>query len=371
MKFIFIFILVIFLLANFYVFQRIWVLIPPSKIGYGILIAFAILVNISLFIFFIFGNQLSMGIASFFYTVGTSWIFIFLYLFILTLIKDLIRLTRLVPSDLFTHYTRENWVGLCFAIVFVFLLMFCGYLKYRWKVKVELPVSVEKVMEKRDSLRIVAISDLHLGYSIGVPELQEWIEFINAEEPDIVLIAGDIIDNSIRPLKEQNMAQYFKHIKAPLGVYACVGNHEYISGYKESAEFMNAAGIRLLQDEVALVDSSFYVIGRDDRMNPDRKPISELVAGIDRSKPIILLDHQPYHLEEAEANKIDLQISGHTHKGQVWPISLITNMLYEKSHGYLKKGDTNIYVSSGIGIWGGKFRIGTQSEYVVINMKQE
>ena len=99
--------------------------------------------------------------------------------------------------------------------------------------------------------------------------------------------------------------------------------------------------------------------------------MNELVAGLDHTKPIIMLDHQPYHLEEAEANGIDIQISGHTHQGQVWPISMITKKLYERDHGFVKKGNANIYVSSGIGLWGGKFRIGTQSEYVVIDVNKK
>jgi len=363
-------VLIVFLLANFYVFQRIWVLMPPSRIGQILLIAFAAIAILSLFVFFIFGDNMSTGVASVFYTIGTSWIFIFLYFFILTVLKDLVRLSRLVPSDLFNHYTRDNWMGVCFAVGFITLLMVCGYLKYQWKVRVEVPVVTEKVMQKRDSLRIVAISDLHLGYTIGKSELLQWIDLINKENPDMVLIAGDIIDNSVRPLNEDNLAQYFKNIKAPLGVYACLGNHEYISGIKESTDFINRTGIRLLKDESVLVDSCVYVVGRDDRMNPGRKPLSELVSSLDKSRPIILLDHQPYNLEESEANGIDFQFSGHTHNGQVWPISLITKMLYEDSHGYIKKGNTNVYVSSGIGIWGGKFRIGTQSEYVVIDIKQ-
>jgi predicted MPP superfamily phosphohydrolase len=83
---------------------------------------------------------------------------------------------------------------------------------------------------------------------------------------------------------------------------------------------------------------------------------------------IILLDHQPYHLEEAEQNGVDLQLSGHTHRGQIFPINLVTDRVYEKSHGYLRKGNSHIYVTSGIGLWGGKFRIGTQSEYLVMEM---
>ncbi|MFR9165377.1 MAG: metallophosphoesterase [Dysgonomonas sp.] len=340
---------------------------PPSIIGRIILIAFAVISVSSIFVYFLLGEYLPVGVTTVFHNIGLSWFFIFLYFLMLALLKDFIRILHIVPSGTFNHYTRDNWAGLILAVGFVAMLMVCGYLKYNWKVRMDIPVTIEKKIDKKDSLRIVAISDMHLGYGIGKKELLQWIDLINKENPDIVLIAGDIIDNSVRPLRENRLEQYFKNIKAP--IYTCLGNHEYISGLNESIRFIEDAGINLLRDNAVLVDSSFYVIGRDDKTNPDRKPLSELVNGIDKTKPVILLDHQPYNLEEAEQNGIDLQFSGHTHSGQVWPISLITDMIYEDSHGYKKKGNTNVYVSSGIGIWGGKFRIGTQSEYIVFNIK--
>jgi predicted MPP superfamily phosphohydrolase len=92
------------------------------------------------------------------------------------------------------------------------------------------------------------------------------------------------------------------------------------------------------------------------------------MASIDTAKPVILLDHQPVNLKETEENRVDLQLSGHTHNGQVWPFSQVIALLFEHPYGYLKKGAAHIYVTSGLGIWGGKFRVGSQSEYVVIHL---
>lgn len=374
----FVIVFIVYLLANFYVFHHIWIAMPPTTIGRAILISFAIIAVSSFFISFLFGNSMPIWLTSALYKIGTAWLFIMMYFFIVMAVKDLFGLTNklfhFMPGDAITRYTKENWVGFGFMVGFIALVMVCGYLKYQWKVRVELPIQTYKTMGDSISskpLRIVGISDLHLGYGISKDEFEKWIEIINAENPDIVLIAGDIIDNSVRPLNEENYAESFSKIKAPLGIYTCLGNHEYISGLKESLDFLDKAGIRVLRDEVALVDSGFYIIGRDDRSNPERKPLKDLVENLDRSKPIFMLDHQPYQLEEAEANGIDFQLSGHTHQGQVWPISMITKRLYEKDHGFIKKGNTNIYVSSGIGIWGGKFRIGTQSEYVVVDINKE
>ena len=210
--------------------------------------------------------------------------------------------------------------------------------------------------------RVVMLSDLHLGYHNPRKELARWVDMINAEQPDFILIAGDIIDGSIRPLLEERMAEEFHRLKAP--VYACLGNHEFYAGHPEAKEFYKDAGIHLLIDEATVIDSSIVIIGRDDCTNMRRKPIKDLVSSFHENYTIVL-DHQPYNLDRAEAASVDFQLSGHTHRGQVWPISWITDHIYECSWGYHQRGLTQFYISSGIGIWGGKFRIGTQSEYIV------
>jgi Predicted phosphohydrolases len=183
-------------------------------------------------------------------------------------------------------------------------------------------------------------------------------------------LAGDVSDRSIIPVMNQHMDEEFRQIKAKYGVFAINGNHEHFSETPNAtANYLKKAGINVLIDEVALVDSSFYIIGREDHIVRNRKPLDQLVKGLDPSKPRILLDHQPFHLYDAENNGIDLQISGHTHNGQFFPGNLIVKRMYEMGHGYLKRGKTHYYVSSGLGIWGPQYRIGTQSELVVVNLK--
>jgi predicted MPP superfamily phosphohydrolase len=231
--------------------------------------------------------------------------------------------------------------------------------------------------------KVVMASDLHLGYHNPRKELARWVDMINAERPDFILIAGDIIDGSMRPLIEERMAEEFHRLQAP--VYACLGNHEFYAGHPEAKQFYKDAGIHLLIDEAVVVDSAIVIIGRDDRTNMRRKPVKELVDSLQSSifrsaLPLgssknlqysIVLDHQPYNLDRAETAGIDFQLSGHTHRGQVWPISWITDYIYECSWGSHQRGNTQFYISSGLGIWGGKFRIGTQSEYVVATLTSD
>ena len=195
-------------------------------------------------------------------------------------------------------------------------------------------------------------------------ELQRWVRLLNEENPDLVLFAGDILDGAIRPVREWGLDEEFRDLNAP--VYAALGNHEYIAGLESSLAFYEDAGMCLLRDS-SVVASGIRIVGRDDRSNASRRALSDLVPT--DTLFTILLDHQPYHLEEAERCGIDFQFSGHTHHGQIWPANLITDILYEKAYGTYQRGNTHYYVTSGLGIWGGKFRIGSQSEYLVLKLK--
>ena len=351
--------------ANSYVFFRIWNLIPAGNILRPISLVLGIVAVSSMFIAILTAGSLPSAVTSFLYILGSSWFFIMLYLLMLFLLLDIGRLVHLLPKS----FLLGNWMVLGGITALLTIIFTIGYITYQKKDRVELNLDVPAGVSLDNPLKIVALSDVHIGYTIGKKELARWVELINAENPDIVLIAGDITDNNVRPLIEQDMASVFRQIRSKYGVYACAGNHEYIGGLAETLAFEKKAGITVLRDSAVLIDNNFYIVGRDDRTNTQRESIGGLVDTLDRTKPVILLDHQPYHLEEAEENGITLQISGHTHDGQVWPVSMITRSMYEVSHGYKKKKDTHIYVSSGIGIWGGKFRIGTRSEYVVINLE--
>ncbi len=344
-----------------YVGWHLWTLLPISALVRSLLIgalagSFGLLfLNIGRVI-----DRMPLGLARWSYDIGSSSIFILLYLVIIFLVLDLGRLLRLVPKEWVTQNFYTS-VALLITLFFVFLL---GNIHYHHKEREELSLQTAKTLSR--PVKLLMASDLHLGYHNPRKELHRWVDIINAEQPDLVLIAGDIIDMSIRPLQEERMAEEFRRIKAP--VYACLGNHEYFSRQPDALRFYEEAGIHLLRDSFAVV-GDLCILGRDDRSNRHRQSLAEIVQKADMQKYTILLDHQPYHLEEAEQQGIDFQFSGHTHQGQVWPISWITNTLYECSFGEHQRGNTRYYVSSGLGIWGGKYRIGTRSEYVVATLR--
>lgn len=345
-----------------YIGRHVWILLPFGAAWKAVTVGVMLLLFLLLPLFMMLSGRLPMSIEGFIYKVSTAWFFIVLYLLMLFIVIDVVRLV--VPSvrPLFVH----NGVTTAVIALVVAVIFILGNIIYHHKKRIAMTVKVEKPLKRH--YRIVTVSDLHLGYTIGERELEGWIKMINKEKPDLVLVGGDLVDYTLRPLEAGRFAEILRRIDAPLGVYACLGNHDYIAGADKSLNFMKTAGIRPLCDAAALVDSAFYIIGRDDRTNGRRKPLGELLKGLDKQKPLILLDHQPYHLEEGRHGSIDFQFSGHTHRGQVFPINLITDKIYECSHGILKRDGTFLFVSSGIGIWGGKFRIGSRSDYGVVTL---
>lgn len=348
-----------------YVLWHIWQLLPFANPWRWAAVAVALLFFLSMFLGFSGAiEKMPLNMATVAYETGNSMIFILLYLVMLFIVLDLGRLVHIVPrSWLFSNGYTSVGIIVVMAIVFVY-----GNIHYYDKARVPIELKTQKNIGKK-SLKIVLLSDLHLGYHNRRAEFRKWVDRINAEHADIILVGGDIIDISVRPLLEERVAEEFHRLNAP--VYACLGNHEYYSGEPKAQQFYKEAGITLLRDSVATA-CGISIIGRDDRTNLRRRPLSDLMRGVDINRDFtILLDHQPYNLEEAEKNGIDFQFSGHTHHGQVLPASWITDAIYEDAFGSLRKGATQYYVSSGMGIWGGKFRIGTRSEYVVLTVLEQ
>ncbi len=222
----------------------------------------------------------------------------------------------------------------------------------------------------RGKLNAVVASDIHLGTIMESRRLATIVARINALEPDIVLLPGDIVDESVSLAEEEKMTSELRSIRAPLGVFSVPGNHEYYGGFAKNMEYLARGGVRVLQDEALAVGGAFVLAGRKDptalHFGETRKPLPEILesAGIDRALPVILLDHQPLKLRQAEEAGMDLQLSGHTHAGQLFPLNLINKMIYEQYWGYLKKGRTQYYVSCGVGTWGPPVRTGSVPEIV-------
>ena len=311
----------------------------------------------SLFVGYAINDRIPMRAASVLYEVGNTWLIAFVYLLLIFIVADIASLCHVLPKS----FLKDSAAGLGAMVGIVAVIFTLGSIHYHHTYREEQTITTVKPLEK--PLTIVLASDLHIGYHNRKPELARWVDIINAEKPDLVLFGGDVIDLSLRPVIEGNFAEEFHRVEAPM--MAVLGNHEFYSDIERAEQFFKDAGILLLRDSVAHF-KGVDIIGRNDRTSPERADLSDLAKGLDGFT--IVLDHQPYHLEEAERSGIDFQFSGHTHRGQVWPLSWITDALYEKAWGHHQRGNTQYYVSSGLGIWGAKIRVGTRSEYLVLHL---
>jgi predicted MPP superfamily phosphohydrolase len=338
-------------------------MLPPILPLRILLTVVSIVIQLPFFVALLWGNSLSTSLTTVLYKIGTAWIVIFVYLLIIFLVADIIRLTHLLNIGKFMF---NSWAGWLFLLVSVSTCLILGNLNYYKKKRVEININIEKKLDT--PFRIVAISDLHLGYGIGKNELENWISLINKENADVVFIAGDVIDNYLKPLEEQKIYKTLRKINSKYGVYMALGNHEYIGDIKKNLVFLEKSNINILRDSAVLVQDKFYVVGREDASRKYRAKLSTIIEKLDTTKPLFIIDHQPVNIKEMESSNVDFQISGHTHNGQFFPINLIAKWIFGKSYGFFATDHSNLYITSGIGIWGGKFRIGTQSEYVVINL---
>lgn len=228
-------------------------------------------------------------------------------------------------------------------------------------------------------LKIAAIADSHLGMTLDGEKFTAEMERIQAENPDLVLIGGDFVDDDSCKADMVAACQALGKLETTYGVYFVFGNHD--KGYFESSRDFTSEDLRteleknnikILEDESILVDDRFYIIGRRDRMETDRADIKELTEGLDHSKYMIVIDHQPNDYKNESESAADMVFSGHTHGGHIWPagyVGLITKA-NDRVYGTETRNNTDFIVSSGISGWGIPFKTGAVSEYVIINVSE-
>lgn len=324
--------------------------------------------------------------------ISNYWLGTLVYIFLVVLFVDLGRIilkkTKWISNEKLS--SRRTFVvtgGVC--IVFIIAISIYGILNARYIRTTPYEVKIEKDGGKLEELKIALVADLHLGYSIGDDHMEQMVEKINKMDADIVLIAGDIFDNDYDALYHPNyLIKKLREIKSKYGVYACYGNHDiqekilvgfgFPSGEKKKSdlrmdEFLEKANIKLLKDEAVLIDNSFYLVSRPDYKHPGRdiekrKTPEEVTADLDKTKPILVMEHEPKEIEELEKAGADMQLSGHTHDGQIWPGTWLIKCFWKNPYGYMKEGNLHSIVTSGVGIYGPAMRVDSKSEICEIHV---
>ncbi|WP_101774716.1 metallophosphoesterase [Pasteurella oralis] len=217
-------------------------------------------------------------------------------------------------------------------------------------------------------IRLGVASDLHLGTLFGSRQLDKLAELMQQQNVDIILMPGDIMDDNTHAYVAENMRPHLSKLRAPLGVYATLGNHDFFGHQQAIKQELEQAGIEVLFDQSKVINHEFVLVGRNDDLLKTRPSAEQLLQNVNTELPVILLDHRPTEIEKHAKLPIDIQVSGHAHKGQIFPANIITHLLYPLDYGYERIGNGHFFVTSGYGFWGIPMRLGSQSEIFIIDV---
>lgn len=377
-----------YVLVNLYFFRRIygWLKACSPRFQSRKALALSLLVYVFLAVSMLIAFFLPAGgLQRIMKLVGNYWLGILLYMGLTLACADILRflLFRSKRLKKKLHGIKPHRIvgGICAGVIAGFCLY--GVVNARIVRVTPYEVTIDKKVEGMDSLKLVLVADLHLGYNIGLSHMQAMVEKINAQDPDLVVIAGDIFDNEWEAVDQPDkLIQTLQGIQSRYGVYACYGNHDIeesiLAGFTFKSkgkkvsdphmdEFLEQAGIQLLRDDSVMIADSIYLYGRPDAQRlgrgiDKRKTPAEITEDMDLTKPILVMDHQPRQLQELAEAGVDLDLCGHTHDGQLFPANLTTKLMWENSCGYMKIGQMHNIVTSGLGLFGPNMRVGTRSE---------
>lgn len=315
---------------------------------------------------------------------GNYWLGVLLYLLLAVAFADALRL--LLVHGLRLHSLRSarmHRIAGCLCAAAILAVSVGGAVNARIVRVTPYEVTVNRSAGGLESLKVVLLADLHLGYNIGLAQMERMTALVNEQDADVIVLAGDIFDNEWEAVEQpERLAEILRGMRAKYGVYAVYGNHDVeepiLAGFTFHSEdkkqsspemdaFLESANIRLLRDEAVLLGGGVWLYGRPDAQRPGRgietrKTPAELTEGLDGNRPILVLDHQPRELEELAAAGVDVDLSGHTHDGQLFPGNLTVRLVWENAYGYLRVGQLHSIVTSGVGLFGPNMRVATRAE---------
>ena len=326
--------------------------------------------------------------------ISNVWLGFFIYLLFFMIIGDIIVLIlKLVDKKKNIPMLRKLYgaliIGISITAASIGFSVY-GTIHARHMTTRSYDISVSKHVDGIDSLNVVLVADLHLGYSIGCDDMEKMIDRINALNPDVVIYAGDIFDNDYDALDNpERLEEIIRQVNAVYGSYAVFGNHDVtetlVGGFSTASRtkafrdprmetFLREADINIMLDEVTTIaDGRINLIGRLDGEKAgdgtsNRKDLSELVKQCDMSKPVIVINHEPDKLHEVAVMGVDVMLSGHTHAGQFFPLTITQPLAWENYWGIKKIDNMYSVVTSGVGLYGPAMRVGTDSEVMSVKI---
>jgi uncharacterized protein len=372
----FLVVLTVTILVNLYIYYRTRPLFPSTQPGWGLAFALFWVVALS-YILGRFAERAGLSwLAEPMIKAGSWWLGAMAYLTMLFLLTDILRGFSLIP--VLKGTLGFSWLsdkGRLFSLsvyVITVVILLAGYVNARYPVVRKQSVRMDKPLPGRP-FKAVLVSDIHLGMMISNGRLSRLVNQINRQEADVILLGGDIFDEDLGSVIRNNLGDLLKTLKAKEGVFAILGNHEFFGNANDAQKYLENHNITVLRDSIAVLPNGISLVGREDltgqRMfRKERKSLKDLLSGVDTLKPVIVMDHQPFKLQEVATHPVDLQISGHTHHGQMWPFNYITGAMFDISKGYGKIGKTQFYISPGVGTWGPPIRTSCRPEVIVLEI---
>jgi predicted MPP superfamily phosphohydrolase len=294
-----------------------------------------------------------------------------LYLFLLILLFNIFLLFNLLLKWLprsFLKSTSFKRKGLLTIIIGPALIVLYGSANFHYICVSDFTIEVPAKSSEQHNMSVAFISDFHIGDLTSIKFIERFIAKMESIDPDIILFGGDLLEGDRDDFRTSYIESLFRQLRASYGIYGVFGNHEHHGG-RSSSKFYQNAGVKLLNDTALLIDGSFYLVGRKDARNTNRFSIDNLTKNLLDHYPILVLDHRPTDINSVSQSSVDIQLSGHTHHGQLFPFNLISKYIYEVSWGHKKIGNTHFFVTSGIQLWGPPVRTIGKSEIMLINVK--
>jgi len=358
-----------YVIPNIYVFIRIKQLFINR--GYGLYYA---LIFILLVLFYPASNYISERVGGFTARIVDSvadYILPFwLYLFLFTLLFDIFllinRMVNIIPADKLRS-TSFKFKGLSLILVLASAVVIGGIINFNTIRTSEYKIDIPARSSRIEHLKIAFVADFHLEKGTNLHFVERFARKVEMINPDLMIFGGDIVEGDRADENLVPFERILATIKARFGVFAVLGNHEHYAG-QDNGNFFDRSGMTVLSDTVVFPGNLFNLAGRNDSHIRTRKTIEDLLISINDSLPVILIDHRPTEIEEVSKTQIDVQLSGHTHNGQLFPINLITRKIYILTWGYKKIQNTHFFVTSGIRLWGPPVRTTAKSEIMVIDI---
>jgi len=329
------------------------------------------------------GRKLKFFGGAFFVVMGFSLMGVFLNFINAIICVIYLTLISLVCDFLFWIYQKISRKTLNYnrsfllALVLTVFSLSLGWYNVHYVWQTDYKIQTNKNIQ---NIKIAMFADAHIGTAFNAKGFEKHLQKIQSQNPDIVVVVGDFVDDDTTRADMIKSVEALGKIQPPKGIYFVFGNHD--KGYygarhrgfsgQDLINELQQNGIRVLRDEVVLIDDNFYLIGRKDK-SQGRQNMDALTANLDKSKYILVLDHQPNDYENQIRGGADLVLSGHTHGGQLFPFNYVGEYLKinDKTYGYERRGQTDFIVTSGISDWAIRFKTGTQSEYVIIELSEK